>query len=92
MKWITKSLLALTLCIMALKSAAQFTLAGQFGQEMDFIGNYSLNKQISFEAGYGGYFSTSLLVSPSVKNVPNAQTYSNWAYLSINIRPEFSFK
>ena len=62
------------------------------GQEIDFVGSYALNKQISFEAGYAGYFVTSLLTSPAVKNVPNAKSYANWAYLMINIRPEFIFK
>jgi len=63
-----------------------------FGQEMDIVGSYNLTKQISFEAGYSHFFCTSLLTSPSVKNIPNAKNGADWAYLMINIRPEFLFK
>ena len=62
------------------------------GQEIDMVGNYALTKQIGFEAGYAHYFTTALLTSPSVKNVPNAKPGANWAYLMINVKPEFLFK
>jgi hypothetical protein len=62
------------------------------GQEIDLVGNYTLTKQIGFEAGYSHYFVTSLLTSPSVKNVANAKSSANWAYLMINIKPDFLFK
>ncbi|HKG70238.1 MAG TPA: hypothetical protein VKA92_15300, partial [Segetibacter sp.] len=59
------------------------------GQELDIVGNYSITKQISVEGGLSHFFSTSLLTSPDVKNVPNARTNANWAYVMINIKPEF---
>jgi hypothetical protein len=59
------------------------------GQEIDLVTNYTLTKQIGFEAGYARYFTTALLTSPAVKNVPNAKPSANWAYLSINVKPEF---
>lgn len=62
------------------------------GQEIDLVSNYALTKQIGFEAGYSHYFVTSLLTSPSVKNVANAKSSANWAYLMINIKPDFLFK
>lgn len=62
------------------------------GQEVDLVGTYALTKQISFEAGYARYFTTTLLASPTVKNVPNAKPQANWAYLMINIKPDFFFK
>ena len=62
------------------------------GQEIDLIGSYALTKQIVFEAGYAHYFVTDLLTSPSVKNVPNAKSSANWAYLMINVKPEWIFK
>jgi hypothetical protein len=62
------------------------------GQEIDLIVNYALTKQINFEAGYAHYFVTSLLTSPLVKNVPDAKSSANWAYVMINIKPEFLFK
>ncbi|MDQ3844686.1 MAG: alginate export family protein [Bacteroidota bacterium] len=60
-----------------------------FGQELDVIGNYSLTKQIGIEAGYAHFFATSLLTAPAVKNIPNARNDANWAYVMINIKPEF---
>jgi hypothetical protein len=66
--------------------------AKNLGQEIDLVGSYALTKQIGFEAGYARYFTTPLLTSPSVKNVPNAKPQANWAYLMINVKPEFLFK
>lgn len=59
------------------------------GQELDIVGIYSLTKQISLEAGYSRYWSTNVLASASVKNIANARSDANWAYLMINIRPGF---
>src|SRR4028119_403752 len=53
------------------------------GQELDIVGNYSITKQISVEGGLSHFFGTSLLASPDVKNVPNARTNANWAYVMI---------
>lgn len=63
-----------------------------FGQEIDITGTYNITKQISLEGGYSHFFSTALLTSPNVKNVPNAKSSANWAYVMINIKPEFLFK
>ena len=62
------------------------------GTEIDFVFNYAMTKVISIEGGYSAMFSTSTLTSPKVKNVRNADTSSNWAYLMISIKPEFVFK
>jgi hypothetical protein len=64
-------------------------LSRSFGQELDITGNYALTKVIGFEAGYSHFFSTASLASVGVKNVPDAQKGNNWAYLQINIKPEF---
>ncbi len=64
-------------------------LSRNFGTEADITCNYMLTKIIGFEAGYSHFFSTTSLASPGVKNVTNAQSNNNWAYLSINIKPEF---
>src|SRR4051812_27574183 len=63
-----------------------------FGQELDITGSYTLTKQIGIEAGYAHFFATPLLTSPAVKNIPNAQSNNNWAYVMINIKPDFIFK
>lgn len=65
------------------------TTKKSFGQELDIVGSYSLTKMIGFEAGYSHFFGTSLIASPTVKNVTNANLGSNWAYLQINVKPEF---
>jgi hypothetical protein len=62
------------------------------GDEIDLVGTYALTKQISIEGGYSHYFSTALLTSPSVKNVADARSSANWAYVMVAIRPEFIFK
>jgi hypothetical protein len=68
------------------KDATGNNLSRNFGNEIDVTGNYALTKNISFEAGYSHYFSTASLVSPGVKNIPNAQDNNNWAYLSVNVK------
>jgi hypothetical protein len=62
------------------------------GTEIDVVASYALTPVIGFEAGYSHFFSTGTLTAPSVKNVPNAKNNSNWAYLSINIKPTFLVK
>jgi len=63
-----------------------------FGQELDIVGSWSLTNMIFFEAGYSHFFATSLLASSTVKNVVNPKTAANWAYVQINIKPEYLFK
>jgi hypothetical protein len=62
------------------------------GDEIDFVGTFALTRQITVEGGYSHYFSTALLTSSAVKNVVDARASANWAYLMINIKPEFLFK
>lgn len=62
------------------------------GTEIDFVFVYAPTKVISFEGGYSAMFSTSTMTATKVKNVKNADTSSNWAYLMISIKPEFIFK
>lgn len=64
----------------------------KYGQELDVVGSYNLTKMISLECGYAHFFSTKALASASVKNISNAKAGANWAYLMINIKPEFLFK
>jgi hypothetical protein len=64
-------------------------LSRNFGTEADITCNYTLTKMISFEAGYSHFWSTATLSSANVKNVAHAQSNNNWAYLMVNIKPEF---
>jgi hypothetical protein len=68
------------------------SLSRRFGTEADLVATYSLTKVIGFEAGYSHFWSTASLTSSAVKNVPNAQSNSNWAYVMVSIRPEMIFK
>lgn len=61
-----------------------------FGQELDIAGNYTLTRQIAFEAGYSHFFGTALLAS--VKNIAGPKPGADWAYLSVNIHPSFLFR
>jgi hypothetical protein len=60
-----------------------------FGTELDFTASYNLTKIITIEGGYSSFFATPTLVSSRVKNVSNADLQANWAYLMINIKPDF---
>jgi hypothetical protein len=62
-------------------------LSKKLGTELDFIVVYGLTKAITLEGGYCAMFNTNTMTSTKVKNVPNAQDYSDWAYLMINIKP-----
>jgi hypothetical protein len=68
------------------------SLSRYLGTELDIVATYALTTIIGFEAGYSHFFGTSTLTSPNVKNVANAKNNSNWAYLSINIKPTFLVK
>jgi hypothetical protein len=68
------------------------SLNKRFGTETDIVALYSLTKVISFEAGYSHFWNTASLTAASVKNVFNAQSNSNWAYVMITIRPEILLK
>lgn len=61
----------------------------QLGQELDLVAGYDLSTWVNIEAGYSRFFTTSLLTAPALKNVPNAKSSANWAYVMINIKPDF---
>lgn len=76
----------------AVKDEHGTTLDKMLGTEIDVTANYVLTRMISIEAGYSAMFSSKTLVSPGVKNIKNADDFSNWAYLMISIKPEFVLK
>ncbi len=67
------------------------TLDKTLGTEIDFVFNYTPTKVISIEGGYASMFSTNTMLAARVKNVAQADTFSNWAYIMIGIKPEFIF-
>jgi hypothetical protein len=70
-----------------IRNASDENLSGNLGNELDIIATYNLTKTVSFQGGYCTYLSTSSLAQ--VKGVKNPQKMANWAYLMINIKPEF---
>jgi hypothetical protein len=61
-----------------------------FGTELDLVAHYTLTKMVNLEAGYSAFFATPTLAS--VKNAGNADRQANWAYLMINLKPDFLTK
>jgi hypothetical protein len=51
-----------------------------------------MTKTVTIEGGYSTMFSTSTMASAKVKNVKRAADFSDWAYLMISIKPDFTFK
>jgi len=68
------------------------TMKKALGTEIDFVFNYAMTKAVNIEGGYSTMFSTSTMASAKVKNVSRAADFSDWAYLMISIKPEFTFK
>jgi hypothetical protein len=64
----------------------------KFGTEADVVATYALTKVIGFEAGYSHFWNTATLTAAAVKNVTNAETNSNWAYVMVIIKPEALIK
>ncbi len=62
------------------------------GTETDLLVKYNLTKMINIEAGYSIMEASSAMASAEVKNVKNAQLTPQWAYLMINIKPNFLAK
>lgn len=62
------------------------------GQEIDIVYSHTIAPNVTLEGGYSHFFSTDLLSSPVVKNVPGARSGADWAYIMINIKPELFTK
>ena len=59
------------------------------GTELDLRVNYSMTKMINIEAGYSFMKATNSMASAQVKNVANANLSPQWAYVMVNIKPNF---
>lgn len=62
-------------------------LGSNLGEELDIIATYTLTKTISFQGGYCTFLPTHSLAQ--VKGINDPQKMANWAYLMINIKPDF---
>lgn len=70
-----------------IRNALDEDRSGNLGNELDIIATYNLTKAISFQGGYCTYLTTNSLAQ--LKGISNPQKMANWAYLMINIKPEF---
>ncbi|MBO9198806.1 MULTISPECIES: alginate export family protein [Niastella] len=62
------------------------------GYEFDLIANYSLNKFTTLELGYSYMKANNSTEYIKRATMDQARHNANWAYLMINIRPDFFFK
>lgn len=62
------------------------------GTEVDLLVRYNLTKMINFEAGYSVMSATNTMASAQVKNIANPEKVAHWAYLMVNISPNFLAK
>lgn len=59
------------------------------GTEIDLKFSYNLTKMVNIEGGYSFMKATNSLASAQVKNVANANLSPQWAYVMLNIKPNF---
>ncbi len=62
------------------------------GTEIDFQVKYGLTKTVNIEAGYSIMQATNTMASAQVKNVANPELTAHWAYVMLNITPNFMAK
>lgn len=65
------------------------TLNSYLGTELDLKMSYNFTKMINIEAGYSYMKATNSMASAAVKNVSNANLSPQWAYVALNIKPNF---
>ena len=59
------------------------------GTELDLKVSYNMTKMINIEGGYSFMKATNSMASAQVKNVANANLSPQWAYIMVNIKPNF---
>jgi hypothetical protein len=75
-----------------LSNGAGGTLNSYLGTELDLKMSYNFTKMINIEAGYSYMKATNSMASAAVKNVTNANLSPQWAYVALNIKPNFLTK
>jgi len=68
------------------------TRTAYLGTELDLKMSYNFTKLINIEAGYSYMKATNTMASAQVKNVSNANLSPQWAYVTLNIKPDFLAK
>jgi len=67
-------------------------LNSYLGTELDVLIKYNLTKIVNIEAGYSFMKATNSMASAAVKNVANADLNPQFAYVMLNIKPNFLAK
>ena len=75
-----------------LSNGAGGTQNSYLGTELDLKMSYNFTKMINIEAGYSYMKATNSMASAQVKNVTNANLSPQWAYVALNIKPNFLAK
>ena len=75
-----------------LSNGAGGTQTSYLGTELDLKMSYNFTKMINVEAGYSYMKATNSMASAQVKNVTNANLSPQWAYVALNIKPNFLAK
>lgn len=83
--------LGLFLDVHGFESAAKLNggLDSYLGTEIDLKANYKFTKLINLEFGYSTMLAKNTMASAAVKNVVNPELTAHWAYLMLNITPNF---
>ncbi|MFV5697850.1 alginate export family protein [Flavobacterium sp. ZT3R17] len=75
-----------------LSNGAGGKLSSYLGTEVDLLVKYNLTKMINIEAGYSFMKATNSMASAAVKNVTNPDLSPQFAYVMLNIKPNFLAK
>ena len=68
------------------------TLDSYLGTELDLVVKYNMTKMINLEAGYSYMKATNSMASAAVKNIATPNLSPQFAYLMLNIKPNFLAK
>jgi hypothetical protein len=75
-----------------LSNGAGGELDSYLGTEVDLMVRYNLTKMINIEAGYSFMKATNSMASAAVKNVTTPDLSPQFAYVMLNIKPNFLAK
>jgi len=73
----------------ALSNGSGGTQTRYLGTELDLKMSHNFTKMINIEVGYSYMQATKSMASAQVKNVTNANLTPQWAYITLNIKPNF---
>lgn len=65
-----------------------------YGQEIDLVANYQINKFVNLEAGYSVFLATPTLAASKGLGAgkDGYDRFNQWAYLQLNFRPDFLYQ